>query len=161
MPEGSYAFQVGSICCTVLIYVYVSYPTPWFFPNADPDRLYQIIWNLTSNAIKFTPTDGRVSIVIDADAQQVRIAVDHDARRAAPPAPPGLRRAPAFRGAVFRVVGRADFTACEVLVARRSARTVRRWASAIDGASPSAIAALAILLRVWANALRPRVSASA
>jgi glyoxylase-like metal-dependent hydrolase (beta-lactamase superfamily II) len=39
MPEGSYAFQVGSICCTVLSDGYASYPTPWFFPNADPDRL--------------------------------------------------------------------------------------------------------------------------
>ena len=39
MPEGSYAFQVGSVCCTVLTDGYYAYPTPWFFPNADPDRL--------------------------------------------------------------------------------------------------------------------------
>lgn len=35
MPEGSHHFQVGSICCTVLSDGYFSYPTPWFFPNAD------------------------------------------------------------------------------------------------------------------------------
>lgn len=39
MPEGSYAFQVGSICCTALSDGYFAYPTPWFFPNADPARL--------------------------------------------------------------------------------------------------------------------------
>jgi glyoxylase-like metal-dependent hydrolase (beta-lactamase superfamily II) len=39
MPEGSHRFQVGSICCTVLSDGYFSYPTPWFFPNADPGRL--------------------------------------------------------------------------------------------------------------------------
>ena len=36
MPEGSHAFQVGSICCTVLTDGYDSYPTEWFFANADP-----------------------------------------------------------------------------------------------------------------------------
>ena len=39
MPEGSYRFQVGSICCTVLSDGYFSFPTRWFFPNADPDEL--------------------------------------------------------------------------------------------------------------------------
>src|SRR4051794_40348962 len=43
MPEGSYAFQVGSVCCTVLSDGYFAYPTPWFFPNADPDRLAQAL----------------------------------------------------------------------------------------------------------------------
>jgi glyoxylase-like metal-dependent hydrolase (beta-lactamase superfamily II) len=41
MPEGSHRFQVGSICCTVLSDGYFSYPTPWFFPNADPEQLRQ------------------------------------------------------------------------------------------------------------------------
>src|ERR1035438_2448983 len=39
MPEGSHRFQAGSITCTVLADGYCSYPTPWFFPNADPDLL--------------------------------------------------------------------------------------------------------------------------
>ena len=29
------------MCCTVLSDGYCSYPTPWFFPNADPDQLRQ------------------------------------------------------------------------------------------------------------------------
>jgi glyoxylase-like metal-dependent hydrolase (beta-lactamase superfamily II) len=39
MPAGSYRFQAGSVTCTVLTDGYCSYPTPWFFPNADPHRL--------------------------------------------------------------------------------------------------------------------------
>jgi glyoxylase-like metal-dependent hydrolase (beta-lactamase superfamily II) len=35
MPEGSHRFQVGSAYCTVLADGYFSYPSPWFFPNAD------------------------------------------------------------------------------------------------------------------------------
>jgi glyoxylase-like metal-dependent hydrolase (beta-lactamase superfamily II) len=43
MPEGSYAFQVGSVSCTVLSDGYFAYPTPWFFPNADPERLAEAL----------------------------------------------------------------------------------------------------------------------
>src|ERR1051326_1647212 len=41
MPEGSHHFQVGSIRCTVLSDGYYTYPTSWFFPNADPGILRQ------------------------------------------------------------------------------------------------------------------------
>ena len=39
MPEGSHRFRVGSIGCTVLSDGYYSYPTSWFFHNADPADL--------------------------------------------------------------------------------------------------------------------------
>lgn len=39
MPAGTFSFQIGSICCTVLSDGYFSYPTPWFFPNADSEEL--------------------------------------------------------------------------------------------------------------------------
>src|ERR1017187_4260166 len=39
MPAGSHRFEIGTIGCTVLSDGYASYPTPWFFPDADPEQL--------------------------------------------------------------------------------------------------------------------------
>ncbi len=43
---------------------------------ADIDRLQQVVWNVLSNAIKFTPSGGRVEIVLEAidDRAQLRIS---------------------------------------------------------------------------------------
>jgi signal transduction histidine kinase/ActR/RegA family two-component response regulator len=41
----------------------------------DPDRLQQIMWNLMSNAVKFTPTDGTVQVRLDRAGSYVEIAV--------------------------------------------------------------------------------------
>jgi glyoxylase-like metal-dependent hydrolase (beta-lactamase superfamily II) len=43
MPEGSYAFGVGSIRCTALSDGYYAYPVDWFFPNADPQLLAEAL----------------------------------------------------------------------------------------------------------------------
>ena len=43
MPEGSYAFDLGAIRCTVLSDGYSSYPIDWFFPDADPGRLAEAL----------------------------------------------------------------------------------------------------------------------
>lgn len=43
--------------------------------NADPTRLTQAVWNLLTNAIKFTPGAGRVGVRMETRADAVRIEV--------------------------------------------------------------------------------------
>lgn len=43
--------------------------------DGDPDRLQQVLWNLLSNALKFTPSEGRIEISLKRDGDQARIQV--------------------------------------------------------------------------------------
>ena len=43
--------------------------------SGDPDRLQQVIWNLLSNSIKFTPKEGRVQIKLERINSHVEITI--------------------------------------------------------------------------------------
>src|ERR1039457_4933867 len=48
MPAGSHRFEIGTIGCTVLSDGYAAYPTPWFFPDADPEQLRRALESLSA-----------------------------------------------------------------------------------------------------------------
>jgi signal transduction histidine kinase/DNA-binding NarL/FixJ family response regulator len=52
--------------------------------NADPDRLQQIVWNLLSNASKFTPEGGRIDVSLEADSTRATITVSDNGAGIAP-----------------------------------------------------------------------------
>ncbi|MDC0669197.1 sensor histidine kinase [Nannocystis radixulma] len=67
----------------------------------DRDRVAQVLTNLLDNALKFSPLDSRVSVDVDADEEQVTVAVHN---WGAPIPPERL-------GSVFEAFQRADPTA--------------------------------------------------
>jgi len=52
--------------------------------DADPDRLRQVLFNLLGNALKFTPAGGRVSVSVEQEGEQAKIAVADTGRGIAP-----------------------------------------------------------------------------
>jgi signal transduction histidine kinase len=54
--------------------------------RADPDRVRQILWNLVSNALRFTPTGGHITLTLEATVADVTVRVQDDG----PGVPPEL-----------------------------------------------------------------------
>nr|WP_277922598.1 ATP-binding protein [Coleofasciculus sp. FACHB-1120] len=52
--------------------------------SGDPDRLQQIIWNLLTNAIKFTPEGGQVQVYLQGDRSHVEISVSDTGKGISP-----------------------------------------------------------------------------
>ncbi|HKY22977.1 MAG TPA: CHASE domain-containing protein [Vicinamibacterales bacterium] len=66
--------------------------------RADPERVQQIVWNLVSNAIKFTPPGGRVDVELTRDQSHVHLSVQDT----------GIGIAPEFLPHVFERFRQAD-----------------------------------------------------
>ncbi|MEG4066354.1 PAS domain-containing protein [Microcoleus sp. Pol11C2] len=71
-----------------------------FWVSGDPGRLQQVIWNLLTNAIKFTPRGGRVEIRLSRVDSEVELAVTDT----------GIGVAPNFLPYVFDSFRQADAT---------------------------------------------------
>jgi PAS domain S-box-containing protein len=52
--------------------------------SGDPDRLQQVVWNLLTNAIRFTPEGGRIDVRITADEDHAEISVSDTGQGIAP-----------------------------------------------------------------------------
>ncbi len=52
--------------------------------SGDPDRLQQVVWNLLSNALKFTPKGGRVQLRLERAGSRARITVSDTGQGIAP-----------------------------------------------------------------------------
>ena len=68
--------------------------------RGDPNRLQQVLWNLLTNSVKFTPNDGRINVVLERVNSHVEIVVEDT----------GIGIKPEFLAHVFDRFRQADAT---------------------------------------------------
>jgi signal transduction histidine kinase len=78
--------------------IFVDVESPDLAADADPERVHQVVANLLENAVRYTPTAGRVDVVARRERDGVRIEVCDEG--------PGIPEADA--GRVFERFYRAD-----------------------------------------------------
>ena len=66
--------------------------------RGDPGRLQQVIWNLLTNAVKFTPPGGRIDVVLERVNSHVEVSVEDS----------GIGIKPEFLAFVFDRFSQAD-----------------------------------------------------
>jgi PAS domain S-box-containing protein len=66
--------------------------------RGDPSRIQQVLWNLLTNAVKFTPPGGRIDVLLERVNSHVEIAVEDS----------GIGIEPEFLGMVFERFRQAD-----------------------------------------------------
>jgi len=69
--------------------------------SGDPDRLRQVLWNLCSNAIKFSPKGGRVQVLLERVNSHIELTVSDN----------GIGIAPEFLPHLFERFSQADASA--------------------------------------------------
>ncbi|WP_396797548.1 sensor histidine kinase [Microcoleus sp. FACHB-1515] len=102
----------------------------------DSDRLQQIVWNLVSNAIKFTPKGGRVQVCLEQVNSHVEIAISDTGQGIEPEFVPSVfdrfRQVDSSTTRSYSGLGRSSVTWSNCTAARFTL-TVR----ALVGAQPS------------------------
>lgn len=76
--------SVRSTASTRQIAVEVSFRHPGLIVMGDRNRLQQVMWNLLTNAIKFTPTNGSVEVTVEREGNQAVVTI-RDTGQGIPP----------------------------------------------------------------------------
>ena len=70
--------KVSALTDGIDIHLEVEIPDQSIFTLADPEKLERAIYNLISNAIKFSPNGGKVRVQVSTPGKQLRLSVENE-----------------------------------------------------------------------------------